>query len=552
MSMLNLSRYAPAMEDFEEAPMAEAVVAVAEGDVVDPQIVTNADGVQGHYIPTDQSGEMPPAFVPLGGYMGGEAPEVSPLPAVELEIGAGPSGVEGELPAADFAGQAPGLIVDQVIDHDATMPMLERTVEEQSVIADSAGEVLEVREALEAYAGLLKQAGRDGISKQAAAFLAVGLKRCDRVISTTSLTLGMEHYDASPRSALQPAQVSLEDLREKIKAAAAQFLEWMKGLWAKAKQFAEHLSQGIVQLEHKLGQVEAKANELGSAAASKQPITVDVSKIAVNGKVSVSFNSELNGLAVFAAATYPQAVTKYYATLSSIVEGYDVASGQADAAVEALNTAKAPLDKLLSNTATLPGNMEVDIAADGVVYGMKQSESAADAPTEFKTVPRTGNALKQEITKMKGVLGNLKKIKSSQDTLSAGAAKLSEAVAALDKRLEGTDVDETSRTEGAKVASAAMGLIKSTNPRYTEIIKYVARTTSAYANLIQLELNGGGLGEKAGKVVDKAKGDAGKAMDEAGKAFNSAKDSVSAAGVSVKNAGADIAAKAKGAFGKTA
>lgn len=541
--MLNLSRYTSALEDFEEAPLPESVVAVAEGDVVDPQVVEPAapivevGGVLGSYLPTDEHGEMPPAFVPS---------QVSPLPPVEVEVGAPPAALEGEIPVADFAPQDGGLQVDQVIDHDATMPMLEQTVQEQNVIAESAGEVLEVREALEAYAGLLKQAGRDGISKQAAAFMAVGLKRCDKVISTGSLTAGLEHYDASPRSALQPAQVSLEDLRGKIKAAAAAFLQWMKDLWTKAKTFAEQLVQGITTLELKLTAAEDLAGKLGSAASDKQPITVYVDKIAVNGKVSLQFNNDLTGLSVFAAATYPQAVTKYYAALTQIVSGYDVASGSGDAAIEALESAKAPLDKLLSNPTILPGNMEVDIAADGIVYGIKAAESAAENPSEFKTVPRTGNALKQEVTKMKGVLGNLKKIKASQDTLSAEASKLTAAVEALEKKLEGTDVDEASREQGAKVVSAAMALIRTSNPRYTEIIKYIARTTSAYANVVLLELGNKAVQagkDKVGAAVDGAK-------DKVNGAVDSAKDAVNDTVAGAKNAASSVTGKAKGAFGK--
>ncbi|MFO5854808.1 hypothetical protein, partial [Klebsiella pneumoniae] len=64
---------------------------------------------------------------------------------------------------------------------------------------DELGLIEDAKEALEKFQGLLLQAGEDGISRQAAAFMHVGMESIDRIlgIEKSGLTAALENNDAS-------------------------------------------------------------------------------------------------------------------------------------------------------------------------------------------------------------------------------------------------------------------------------------------------------------------------------------------------------------------
>lgn len=505
MAGLNMSRYGAlkkGLEDYEEAPIAPAVAAAVDGDVVDPQIVTNVDGVQGTMVPTDEHGEMPPAFVPSAVAAPViAAPAELPIPTPVPDAGAIiPAGAEGEpeVPAADVipTPEQSGLIIDAPLDSDNTLEMMGAPLAEQSHINNQIGQVLEVRESMEQYVALIKQAGRDGISKQAAAFMRVGLEHCNRVLGTSDLTVGLEDMDAEPRSAIQPSNVKPGGLKDKIKEAGAKVIAWLKEMWAKAKEFTEQFMQGITGLESKLQKAEARAGELGSKPAVTGKVKVpSPEKINVGGKINPTYPKALAGMATFGSSVYPKAMISFYDALASTLGQYDVSSGNSADVIDHIATAARPLDELISDATVYPGNMQLDVANDGMTYGMKQAGGSAEAG-DAEVAARSGSTIKADLGTMREVCNTLKQVKAESDKIAASAEKVSQAIEKIEKAAESGELDEKSKSEAGAVVSAAMSILHKTNPRNAEIVKYVARTTSAYVDLCLAEMGSGAQNDK--------------------------------------------------------
>lgn len=170
--------------------------------------------------------------------------EIIPSPLVQ---GDNPV-IEQELPGDDL-GDLP-LIEESVVlpPHLDPAPMdpLAGDIVQEAVIAENleteAGQLMGASIALEGYAQLLKASGPN-LTRQSAAFMAVGMRRANRLIPGVSL--GMEDEDSGTQvMAMQKSSVDEKGLGDKIKDLAGKIWEWMKTqyarlkeLWEKAKSF---------------------------------------------------------------------------------------------------------------------------------------------------------------------------------------------------------------------------------------------------------------------------------------------------------------------------
>lgn len=473
-----------ALENFEESPLAEPVVAIVDGNVVDPQAVVDAGA------PVNE-----PATIPDAGEMPNNVPTVAPLPIIEepvvAEVAPLPAGVEGEPSIADsvqdaYVGQ---LIVDSPTDHDNTMSMMDQTLVEETAMRNDVGELVEAQVAMEAYAKLLKQAGPDGITRQAAGFLRVGLEQFhnDGHIDFSKEIASMEEMGEGQKQHLLPSKIKSGGLGEKIKEIAKKLWEWLKGLWAKGKKFVEQLKTGVVQLDRKLKKAQALAEKAGNKAGGEFTVP-NPERIAIGNKVEINFPNEMKAVAMMAGKVYPERMVEFYNAIATTLANYDVASGDPADVMAQLEKAKGILEDVSSSKTTLPGGVRLDVSEDGISYGIAEDEKPEVGET--KAAARSASTIAQQLKEMTAVLEILK----SYDQIYAKMAHASEGVEQACVKLyasSGKDDMEASAGETAgQIVSAVSNLLHKANPRGNEIIRYLAHTTSAYVDVVLAELGG--------------------------------------------------------------
>lgn len=181
--MLNLSSYVPSLEEFEQVPSplmdGDGVAPVVEGAIV------GALPTEGFPAPVEQSVvELPPAL--------------DPTPLQPLEA---------------------GIVQEEVIAEN---------------LDAEAGQLMGAQIALEGYGKLLRSAGKN-MTRQSAAFMAVGMARANRILGVTSL--GLENEESGSQvMAMQTAKVDEKGLGSKLKEVAEKIWEWLK---EKYKQLTE-------------------------------------------------------------------------------------------------------------------------------------------------------------------------------------------------------------------------------------------------------------------------------------------------------------------------
>ncbi|QBJ02634.1 internal head protein [Pseudomonas phage Psa21] len=183
--MLNLGTYIPSNENFDDAipsPLVDGDVPVTTAPVVEPV-------------------------------------DTAPLPVEEFTV---------ELPA--------------VLDPTPLQPLEGSIIQEEVIAANldaEAGQLMGAQVALEGYSKLLRGAGSN-MTRQSAAFMAVGMQRANRILGVTSLGLESEN-SGSQVMAMQKASVDKEGLGGKLKEVAAKVWEWIKEKYAQLKGLAGKL-----------------------------------------------------------------------------------------------------------------------------------------------------------------------------------------------------------------------------------------------------------------------------------------------------------------------
>ncbi|HFH4533042.1 TPA: hypothetical protein ACGJ7A_005733 [Pseudomonas aeruginosa] len=166
--------------------------------------------------------------------------------------------------------------VEEVLDADDAVQPTALDTEVTIVQAeDELGRIEDAKEALEKFQGLLLQAGEDGISRQAAAFMHVGMESIDRIlgIEKSELTAALENYDASPRSAIQKAAViSLEDIKEKLKEAGKKALEIIKKIIAMLKQKIKEFDPKLIALDMRISKTIENIKKLRATSPKRDEV----------------------------------------------------------------------------------------------------------------------------------------------------------------------------------------------------------------------------------------------------------------------------------------
>lgn len=132
--------------------------------------------------------------------------------------------IEGALPVIEEA-----VVLPPALDPTPLQPLPETGMQEE-IIAENldaeVGQLMGAQIALEGYSKLLRGAGKN-MTRQSAAFMAVGMMRANRIMGVTSL--GLESEDSGTQvMAMQKANVDEKGLGAKIKEIAAKIWEWIK------------------------------------------------------------------------------------------------------------------------------------------------------------------------------------------------------------------------------------------------------------------------------------------------------------------------------------
>lgn len=486
---MKLNKLLAALEDFEENPIPESVAAVAEGNAVDPQVIGGADAPVNEPATIVDAGEIPT-----------DVPLVSPLPTIEEPVVAPiapalvPAAVEGEnVIAEELPLEASGqLIIDSPMDHDNTMAMMDGDLVEQTALATDLGEIVEAHAALESYCKLLKQAGRDGITRQAAGFLRTGLEmfHADGHIDLSKQIASMEDMGDGPKQHLLPGKVDAKGLGDKLKEAAGKIWQWLKNIWGKAKNFVGNLRNGVVGLERKLKKAQEVAGKTKGSAG--EFVVPNPGRIAIGTKVEVNVPAELKAVTAMACKVYPERMTQFYNGIAAAISNFDPSRDDASSVMGALEKAKDVLEDVKATEAVLPGNVKIDVAESGISFGITE----ADQPDigETKAQARAGSQIQTELKDMFTILENLKAYVQKHEQMAQAAEKVGQALEELKKKSSGEGMEDGAASTASEIESAAGKLLHQANPRGNEIVRYIARTTSAYADVIFKELKVEGSG----------------------------------------------------------
>ncbi|QBJ02635.1 internal head protein [Pseudomonas phage Psa21] len=492
---MKLSKLMKALENYEEAPIPESVVAVAEGNAVDPQIVDAQAPVNEPSTIVD-AGEMPAGV-----------PEVSPLPIIAeapivSPVADIPAAVEGEgvvgAPIPLETGDQ--LIIESPLDHDNTMAMMDNTIVESTAMGNELTEIVETQVAMEAYAKLLRQAGPDGITRQAAGFMRVGLEQFqhDGHVDFSQLIASMEDMGEGDKQHLVPAKLKSDSLGSKIKELAAKVWEWLKGLWEKSKTFVTQLLQGVVGLERKLKKAQSAAQAAGSKSGGEFKVP-NPDRIAIAGKVTIGYPNELKAVSMLATNVYPERMAEFYNAVAAAIGNFDVAAGDSQEVMGKLEDAKAILDDVKATDRPLPGGVKIDVSESGVSFGIAEGEGGDVSETTAQA--RSGSTIASDLKDMFIVLEGLKGYGKRHEAMSAAAAKVGQALEKLKTESSGENLEDAAATTAEEITSAVGKLLHQANPRGNEIVRYLARTTSAYADVILAELKVDGAAGSDSKEV---------------------------------------------------
>lgn len=480
-----------ALENYEEAPITETEVVVADGDSVDPQVVVDASA------PVNE-----PSTIPDAGQMPLGVPFVAPLPIIEEPVVAPvvPADVDHIAPMNELDPGASELVIESPLDHDNTMQMMDQTIVEQTQLGNELVEIVETQTALEHYARLLKSAGPDGITRQAAGFLRTGLEQFqnDGHIDFSGLIASMEDMGEGEKQHLLPSKIKSGGLGDKLKEVASKVWEWLKKIWGKSKEFISQFRNGVIGLERKLKKAEAAVGKAGNSGGGTFNVP-NPDRIAVGNKVDINYPNSLKALAHLSSKVYPERMTQFYTAIASTISNYDAKSGDPAQVNGLLEKAADVLKDIKASEEVFPGNMKMDVSESGVSYGMTEGEKADVGET--KAEGRSSSTISTQLKDMQTVVGLLKGYVDQHSKMSAAAEKVGQALERLKSTSAGEGMEAGAASTASDFESSVGKLLHQANPRGDEIIRYLARTTSAYADVILAELKVPGTGSKEVAVV---------------------------------------------------
>lgn len=510
--MLNIARYLPALEAFgkeedensEGTPESKSAALVLQADAKRNGVEEEPEAEEA------TTGEEPvPAEEPVDGELvveEGKEPVVSEEPESPNAVDTIPAkeapseGVQrdrsqGEAEPGQNAEEGGGEVeefnpLDELFgntEHEGEIGISNEIEQDEKEVAEAA----DIQATLEAYAVLLHQAGSKGVSHQAAAFMAVEMARIDRFLGTPSI--GLEAFDATPRSATQQTTVSLESIGEKIKAAGKKALEVFLELWnkliTKGEQMIEKLKGGSAKLDLAMKKVEDQLHEAVQNVADNNKTGTEYElggspRYYIRGKFVAHDPAVLNPLVKFAAVDYPRAALLAYRgvleTLNSFKPGDDV-DGFKTHVFEALGG----ITKLKDNAAVdqpWPDGMLLAQGAEhtfGMMVDQEDVEPEANTKVKLEDVP----AMRVRY----GKLETLKEVMEEGWEADQHMRDTWNEIAATLKRMGGNNA--YSDEEYREIMNVIGGPVQHAMPQYPDIFKLIINVLLTWTMLVGYELD---------------------------------------------------------------
>lgn len=390
------------------------------------------------------------------------APEVvvstEPVPVVPTDVV-----VE---PTAAPVGEP--LDVQMVVDTQNPTDMLGQANQETAVCQERADDLLAMQHACEQYGKLLRQTGLEGVSEEGAAFMQVGMKMIQKSLGTDLVVSKESIDDIHPRSSKVKVTISVESVKELASKAYEAFV-------AAIHKLIELMKKGWEQLMD-LGNNQEKAidEQLRRVSALK---TTDNDEIQINSPSMLFANGDevfpeikgISGLAHFALVAYPNAMLSYYAQISKFIHQIPDDDSVSDEEITAnLDDISKPLIALATDSAVrglFNGNYQIDVAHEGLSFGIKAAEGAP--------APDTVDLMILPPIKLRKLLNDMLLI----NTLMRDYRKANERVV----RAAEIVLDAAKSMKNLpKLSTDVMTLINKATPRNREIALYISKVLRAY------------------------------------------------------------------------
>lgn len=369
----------------------------------------------------------------------------------------------------------------------ASDPLVDAVLNDEPKHVDSAGEIegkveeinklTEVEASLEAYLGILSQE-KQGIGRDAAAVLAVGLQRISNVLGPVEIP-STECFGGS-MSKRQATQVSMEALGdhlknagEKIKAGIQQLIEMIIAFARDMVDDVENLRKNVMAMR------EVVSKGPGASFTVEMPIPAE---LVVSGGYSKAPTGIIH-LTNFLKQKYLPAARQMVEIASKGGENMTTAiseiAGHVDLKSLGSHIPGAKLEQ--GNSTEVLKGMDVTIHP---LKGSAQQRVGID-PMEFKT---RCDVLLKAITELGNLSSDYSSMSSSLRKLKVSSA-LSEAKDSVSRNLG--NIGGYAKTENPEgdTKTVIRDIVKIAGPNFTELYKYCFRSLKVYAAQIKREHN---------------------------------------------------------------
>ncbi len=365
-------------------------------------------------------------------------------------------------------------------DDDEDMPEAEimeaesdADIAEADAVEDEMADIAETQEALEAYAELIRGAGLDGISQQAAAFMGVGLKAAVKhAPSLEAITVSCENYDTGPRGAVTKATVSLETLSESIKEAFRKFIEWLKKRITAGRHFFKRFTSNLMAVSSELKKLETELKEYKPVGDTQWE--TKVSEILFTGDRFTGYDVEqLIEPSKFIVEDLPKLQTSIVKKITEKVKSINpekiVVGDETDIFMDIL---KNNLSGMSNESMELPGGRTIEFDQDkGTALTMDDSFSV---PDKQLTLTRTPAELRKGITDARKCMTILLKANELNDRLADAYDGLASAFDKLVKDVEKSE-DSTTKELASKLRSSVVSFTDGMRVDNDRIVAYIGK-----------------------------------------------------------------------------
>lgn len=405
---------------------------------------------------------------------------VTPEVVISTEPTAEPAAPEVVADIAAAAAAAPEtdvpVDIEMAVNTQNPTEMMGQATQESGVCQSRADELLAMQHALECYNKLIRQTGLEGISKEGAAFMQVGLEIIQRSLGT-NVTVSSESYgDIDPRSNRVKAVVSAEGIKELADKTYKAFVEAIKKLIELMRKGWEHLLDAGMAQEGKIDELLDRLKNVKSTAVGQEIMIHRPGMLFADGEEVYPELKPLFGLAHFALVAYPKSMEDYYSKVGTYIKSLNDYELSEEEIRENLDSVAKPLHDLAkdpSSRALFNGNYAVDISENELSFGIKETDGK-EPPSEFELPVAPPIKLRKLLGEIRQINTILKDYRPANERVIKAAEKL----VGVSEKLENAD----------GIARTILSVVKDAAPRNREIAQYIAKVTKTYLVIIERQI----------------------------------------------------------------